>query len=97
MRTCKLIIVLFFLHLIAGSIFAQNESFDENEPTAYQATFLNGDLNDFRNYIENRIEYPKKSTEDEVYGRILVKFRIDSLGNLTDIYNTPQNSNHWLR
>ena len=64
---------------------AQIESDPKENPNEVQAKFMNGDAHDFRLFIESIVKYPELTNDEELYGRIVVEFMIDSLGNLTNI------------
>jgi protein TonB len=50
-----------------------------------QATFRGGDLNDFRNWVQENIVYPPLAIENNVFGRVTVQFAVNSQGEVVDV------------
>lgn len=47
--------------------------------------FEGGDLMTFRQWVMNRIRFPKEALENDLFGRVVASFVIDTEGNLGDI------------
>lgn len=47
-------------------------------------TFLDGDLNKFRDWVQKRIRYPKEAAVNGIQGKVFVKFVINKDGTLSD-------------
>ncbi|MCC8089541.1 MAG: energy transducer TonB [Rikenellaceae bacterium] len=52
----------------------------ENMPT-----FQGGDLNNFSRWVQSRLQYPRRAQENNIQGRVTVKFVVETNGNLTNI------------
>lgn len=50
-----------------------------------QATFRGGDLNDFRNWVQENIVYPPLAIENNIFGRVTVQFAVNSRGEVVDV------------
>jgi protein TonB len=48
-------------------------------------SFQGGDLNTFRNWVQGRLVYPRMAQENNVQGRVVLKFVIEHNGDLTNI------------
>ena len=48
-------------------------------------SFQGGDLNTFRNWVQQRLVYPRMAQENNVQGRVVLKFVIERDGSLTNI------------
>ncbi|MDR2890198.1 MAG: energy transducer TonB [Alistipes sp.] len=48
-------------------------------------TFQGGDLNAFRNWVQSRLEYPRMAQENNIQGKVVLKFVIERDGTLTNI------------
>jgi TonB family protein len=59
-----------------------------SEPAVLKAeimpTFMGGDLNKFRNWVQARLKYPKYAQENVITGRVIVDVIIEKDGTLTD-------------
>jgi protein TonB len=49
------------------------------------AAFMNGDLNDFRNWIQTHVVYPPLALENGIFGKVIVSFCVDKTGQVTDV------------
>ena len=63
---------------------------EENQEPAFivveeNATFQGGDLNTFRNWVQEKLVYPEKSAEDGSQGRVFIQFAVNSKGDICDI------------
>lgn len=47
--------------------------------------FQGGDLNVFRNWVQSRIVYPRMAQENNIQGKVVMKFVIERDGSLTNI------------
>jgi TonB family protein len=50
-----------------------------------QATFQGGDLNAFRDWVQNHLEYPAVAASNGISGKVYVQFAITSKGDVVDI------------
>ncbi len=48
-------------------------------------TFQGGDLNVFRNWVQGRLVYPRMAQENNIQGKVVLKFVIERDGTLTNI------------
>ncbi len=48
-------------------------------------TFQGGDLNVFRNWVQSRLVYPRMAQENNIQGKVVLKFVIERDGTLTNI------------
>jgi protein TonB len=49
------------------------------------ATFLGGDLNSFRTWVEKNLEYPAIAAENGISGKVYVQFAVNSKGDVVDV------------
>lgn len=49
------------------------------------ATFQGGDLNDFREWVQENLVYPEEAIENGIFGRVTVQFIVDSKGKVGDV------------
>ncbi len=52
----------------------------ENKPT-----FNGGDANDFAKWVNENIKYPQEAIDENIEGRVLLKFTVDKEGNVKDV------------
>jgi len=60
----------------------------ESEPVFFpeeQAVFMNGTLNDFRNWVQSNLVYPRTAIEYEIQGKVYVQFCVNSRGEVVDV------------
>ena len=50
-----------------------------------QASFMNGDLTEFRNWIQRNVIYPQKAIEIEIFGKVIIGFCVNSKGEVVDV------------
>jgi hypothetical protein len=81
----RIFLLITWLIISSHYLVAQNEFLNNHESIEVPAKFRNGNANDFRLYIESIVQFSELYEDEEVFGRIVVEFRIDTLGNLTDI------------
>lgn len=77
------ILLLLFASLACGSLRAQNNG----APfliTETMPTFQGGDLNTFRNWVNSRLRYPAEAQDNNIQGRVLIEFVVDTDGGLSD-------------
>ena len=57
-------------------------------------TFMGGDLNVFRNWVQSKIQYPKEALEKSIKGRVICSFVVEKDGSLTefDVLQSPDKS-----
>ena len=57
-------------------------------------TFMGGDLNVFRNWVQSKIQYPKEAMDKGIKGRVVCSFVVEKDGSLTDfdILQSPDKS-----
>ena len=57
-------------------------------------TFMGGDLNVFRNWVQSKIQYPKEAMEKGIMGRVVCSFVVEKDGSLTefDVLQSPDKS-----
>ena len=57
-------------------------------------TFMGGDLNVFRNWVQSKIQYPKEAMDKGVKGRVVCSFVVEKDGSLTefDVLQSPDKS-----
>ena len=48
-------------------------------------TFQGGDLNVFRNWVQSRLVYPRMAQENNIQGKVVLKFVVERDGTLTNI------------
>jgi protein TonB len=61
---------------------------DINEPILFpeeQATFRNGDLSEFRYWVQENIKYPDLAVANQVFGKVILEFCVNARGEVTDI------------
>jgi periplasmic protein TonB len=62
---------------------------EEEEPpfmfVEEDATFQGGDLNTFRDWVQQNLVYPPLAVENGIFGRVTVQFVVDSRGDVTDV------------
>lgn len=49
------------------------------------ASFMGGDVTEFRNWVIKNITYPTVAVENHIFGKVIVEFTIDVTGNVTNI------------
>ena len=49
------------------------------------ATFQGGNLNDFREWVQENIVYPQEDLDNNVFGRVTVQFVVDPEGKITNV------------
>lgn len=49
------------------------------------ATFQGGDLNVFREWVQENLVYPEEDLENNIFGRITVQFVVSETGEVTDV------------
>lgn len=57
-------------------------------------TFMGGDLNVFRNWVQSKIQYPNEAMEKGIKGRVVCSFVVEKDGSLTDfdVLQSPDKS-----
>ena len=57
-------------------------------------TFMGGDLNVFRNWVQSKIQYPKEAMDKGINGRVVCSFVVEKDGSLTefDVLQSPDKS-----
>lgn len=57
-------------------------------------SFMGGDLNTFRNWVQGRVKYPSIAQENGIAGRVILEFVVEKDGTLTNIavLKTPDRS-----
>jgi protein TonB len=50
-----------------------------------EATFMNGDVNTFRVWVQTNMIYPQQAIEHGIFGRVTVGFCVNSAGQVVDI------------
>jgi periplasmic protein TonB len=50
-----------------------------------QASFMNGDLNEFRNWVQTRVQYPEIAIANGIFGKVIVGFCVNSKGQVVDV------------
>ena len=57
-------------------------------------TFMGGDLNVFRNWVQSKIQYPKEAMDKGIKGRVVYSFVVEKDGSLTefDVLQSPDKS-----
>jgi protein TonB len=81
-------LVLIFLILSSSNISAQKDGDDNTKAfIEYErmASFINGDLYGFALWVYQNIKYPETAIQDAVSGKIIAKYKVDSLGMIKDI------------
>ena len=86
----KIKFALFSIVLISvGNVAAQDLSSTPEDQPIYNAeempTFQGGDLNSFRKWVYDRIQYPRIAQENGIQGRVTLRFVIERDGTLTNI------------
>ena len=87
--------------IIVGNVAAQDLSSTPEDQPIYNAeevvedlpiynteempTFQGGDLNSFRKWVSDRIRYPRMAQENDIQGRVTLRFVIERDGTLTNI------------
>jgi TonB family protein len=49
------------------------------------ARFRNGDINNFRRFVSEQVEYPTKAAEKGIQGKVIVQFSVNSKGRVVDV------------
>lgn len=71
-----------------GAIKKTAVNYDEVEPfiiAEKMPSFQGGDLNTFRTWVQERIQYPAEATKQNIQGRVVVSFEIKTDGSLADL------------
>ena len=57
-------------------------------------TFMGGDLNAFRNWVQSKLQYPKEAMDKSIKGRVICCFVVEKDGSLTDfeVLQSPDKS-----
>ena len=57
-------------------------------------TFMGGDLNAFRNWVQSKLQYPKEAMDKSIKGRVICCFIVEKDGSLTDfeVLQSPDKS-----
>ena len=57
-------------------------------------TFMGGDLNVFRNWVQSKLQYPKEAMDKSIKGRVICSFVVEKDGSLTDfeVLQSPDKS-----
>jgi TonB family protein len=65
----------------------EEESFEEEVFAIVEEMprFKNGDINRFRDYINENLEYPAVAAESAIQGRVILSFVVDTLGDVTNV------------
>lgn len=71
--------VLAMMFMASPMANAQNAEIDK------MPTFQNGGLQDFANWVMSKVNYPKEAEENDIMGRVLVEFVIDTDGNVSSV------------
>jgi protein TonB len=50
-----------------------------------QASFMGGDINEFRTWVLKNIKYPPFAIENRIFGKVVVEFCVNSKGEVVDI------------
>ncbi|MBN2812786.1 MAG: energy transducer TonB, partial [Bacteroidales bacterium] len=61
---------------------------DHSEPVLFpqeQASFMGGDVETFRNWVVENIQYPQEAIESNIFGRVVVQFCVNSKGEVVEI------------
>jgi len=63
------------------SIDKDSNNIDSNDiQSEVSATFMGGDINVFRDWVQKNLIYPPSAVKQKIFGRIYVKFSIDENG-----------------
>jgi protein TonB len=61
----------------------------EEEPVFFvveeNATFLGGDLNSFREWVQKNVVYPEVAVENGITGKVIVQFAVNHKGEVVDV------------
>ena len=71
-----------------GAIKKTAVNYDEVEPfiiAEKMPSFQGGDLNTFRTWVQERIQYPAEAAKQNIQGRVVVSFEIKTDGSLADL------------
>ncbi|HEX2393769.1 MAG TPA: energy transducer TonB [Bacteroidales bacterium] len=50
-----------------------------------QASFMGGDVNDFRKWVSERITYPPDAAESNIFGKVIIEFCVNRKGEVVEI------------
>jgi protein TonB len=50
-----------------------------------QATFMGGDVSNFREWVQKNLVYPPVAVENGIFGRVTVQFAVNSRGEVVDV------------
>jgi periplasmic protein TonB len=50
-----------------------------------EASFMNGDLNEFRIWVQSKVTYPQIAIANGVFGKVIVGFCVNSKGQVVDV------------
>jgi protein TonB len=84
----KQLLFLFLLISLEMNSFSQDtNTLEIGDPWFVEepASFQGGDINTFNNWLKNNFIYPYEALQDGVYGKIVIQFSVDTLGNICDI------------
>ena len=98
MKISKKIIVLIYLYLIVGfkvsaqeevvsslnsdSVPANSEFISNNENPKFEGK----DINAFIQWVNSEIIYPESALRDNIQGRVVLRFTVDTAGNVTNVH-----------
>jgi protein TonB len=82
---------------IAPQVAVKEEVIEEDQPFLVAETmpsFQGGDLNSFRNWVQQKVRYPAIAQENGISGKVILTFVIEKDGRLTNIQvlQTPDRS-----
>ena len=66
----------------------EEEEIEDDQPyikVEKMPTFMGGDLNTFRKWVQERIKYPQIAQENGITGRVVLSFVVEKDGSLTNI------------
>lgn len=73
---------------IVQQVAVQEEEIEEEQifyKVETMPSFMGGDLNKFRNWVNSKVKYPQLAQENNISGRVLLMFVVEKDGSLTNI------------
>ena len=85
------------LEITTQVVEVEEEEIEDDQPyikVEKMPTFMGGDLNTFRKWVQERIKYPQIAQENGITGRVVLSFVVEKDGTLTNIQvlQTPDSS-----
>ena len=89
----KIFSIILLLSFASSLVFSQEEGKKEEEAkkkdpvfvvVEEMPTFQGGDINNFREWVQKRVEYPEELVAERVEGKVFVMFVVEADGSVSD-------------